>query len=465
MGTLGAKTHELLSRGALLPLWRLQRVARPSRRAVALHYFEGLRFRRRAATWSEERRRAWVLGRLRFVVRRAARETDYYAEVFRRAGFDPLSDFGFEEFARLPVLEREDVRRAGDALLSRAVPRPRMRRDATGGSTGAPTEVWLGPEELGWRESGIEHSLERVGVAPGAATAFFWGHHLDPLAREGLLERYHDFEANVRWFDCFRLSPEILDRYHREFERWRPACIIAYAGALAALAERLAERGVLPNYPTRRLVTGAEKLWPGQREVVERVFGRPVHERYGSRDVGLMAFQFEPERTHDFEVDWASIFLEPETGGRDAGVLVTKLRADAMPLIRYRVGDLARFPSQGRPGHPAFVLHEVLGRDLDRIWLPDGRWLHPIQLPHMMKDYPVREFMFVQRQDYSVELRIVPRGGFSEESRGAIHAAVSANLPNIDVSVVLVESVPRTLSNKWRPVVSEVVPAGRSKGD
>jgi phenylacetate-CoA ligase len=463
MGMFGAKTHELLSRGALLPLWRLQRVARRSRRAAVLHYFDGLRFRRRAARWGAEQRRAWVLERLRFAVRRAARETGYYAEVFQCAGFDPLSDFGFEEFARLPVLERDDVRRAGFGLVSRAVPRSLLCKDATGGSTGAPTEVWLGPEEAGWRESAIEYSLEQVGVPAGAATAFFWGHHLDPLAREKLLERYHDFEANVRWFDCFRLSPEVLEGYHREFERWRPACIIAYAGALAALAEHLGARGVRPNYPRQALVTGAEKLWPEHREVVEKTFGRPVHERYGSRDVGLMGFQFEPGRTHDYEIDWANVFLEPDTRERDSGVLITKLHADGMPLLRYRVGDVARFPEGSEPGHPAFVLHEVIGRDLDRIWLPDGRWLHPIQLPHMMKDYPVREFMFVQRPDYSVELRIVPRHGFAEENRGAILSTVSANVPGIDVSVVLVESIPRTKSNKWRPVISQVVPAERRK--
>src|SRR5260370_15573435 len=256
MGTYGVKTHELLSRGALLPLWKLQRVAWRSRRAGAVRDFDGLRFRRRAARWGAEQRRAWVLERLRFAVRRAARETGYYAELFQSAGFDPLSDFGFEEFAQLPAWERDDVRRAGFRLVSQAVPRSLLRKDATGGSTGAPTEVWLGPEEAGWRESAIEYSLERVGVPAGAATAFFWGHHLDPLAREGLLERYHDFEANVRWFDCFRLSPEVLEGYHREFERWRPVCIVAYAGARAALGEHLTPRGVRPNYPRPALVPG-----------------------------------------------------------------------------------------------------------------------------------------------------------------------------------------------------------------
>lgn len=458
MGRLNAKAHEWLSRGALLPLWRWQRAVRPSRRAAVLSYTEGLRFRRQSAAWDDERKRAWVLERLRLIVRRAARETDYYGELFRRVGFDAQADFSFSDFARLPVLEREDIWQAGERICSRAVPAAELQKDSTGGSTGRPTEIWLGPEETGWRESGLEYPLERAGVPTGIATAFFWGHHLDPLARDTLLKRYHDFETNRRWFDCFRLSPDVLERYHREFERWRPACIIAYASALGALAEYVNERGYETNYPTRCFVTGAEKLLPKHRATIEATFRRPVHERYGSRDAGLMAFQFNPRASLDYEIDWSNVLLEPETGGTDSPILVTKLHADAMPMLRYRIGDVGRFPAGSRPGEPALSLREVLGRELDRIWLPDGRWVQGEQMPHMLKDHPVREFMFLQRPDYSVELRIVPRGVFGDASRREILSTVAANLPSLDVSLVLVESIPRTRANKWRPVVSEVQP-------
>jgi hypothetical protein len=51
---------------------------------------------------------------------------------------------------------------------------------------------------------------------------------------------------------------------------------------------------------------------------------------------------------------------------------------------------------------------------------------------------------------------IVPKNGFGEESRRKIENIVTANLPGLDVKVELVEQVPRTRANKWRPVVSEV---------
>lgn len=453
------RAREWVSRRALLPLARAQRFARGATRPALRAFYEGLRFRREAESWSEDERRAWVLARLREVARRAERESVYYRELFARVGFEPRAEFSFEDFARLPVLEREDVSAAGRALVSDAVAAEQLRKDATGGSTGTPTEVWLGPEERGWRESGLEYAHSRVGAHAGAPTAYLWGHHLDPVARSTWRERFHDFESNSRWFDCFRLSAKVFDSYHRELEAWRPACVVAYASALGLFAEHLRERGVRPNYPTRCFITGAEKLLPRFREAVEEVFGRPVHERYGGRDVGLLGFQYEPRRTLDYEMDWGFALVEPETEDEDSSILVTKLRADGMPMLRYRVGDVGRFPKGSRPGRPALSLREVLGRESARLWLPDGRWFEGLSLPHLLKDYPVREFMFLQRADYTVELRVVPKGEFGEDARRRVSAAVEANLPGLALEIVTVDSIPRTRANKWRPVVSEVEPA------
>lgn len=450
------KAHELLSANLLLPLWHLQRMARPSRRAVALAVRDGFRFRLEAGAWDKELKLEWIINRLRHAARKAYSETEYYKSLFDRIGFDPRADFTFDDFSKLPVLEREDVREAGRKLLARSLPEEGLQRDSTGGSTGTPTHIWVGPEEMGWKESCGEYYMQRLGVGTGKRTALLWGHHLDPRAKDSLRERYHDFETNSRWFDCLRLSPDTLDRYHHEFERWRPACIVAYASAVGHLAEHVLERGYRPNYPTRCFVTGAEKLLPDHREKIERAFGRPVYERYGSRDVGYIAFQTGTDRALDYEIDWPNLFVEPETNGPDSSIIVTKLHADAMPMLRYRIGDVGLFPESSKPGHPAFALREVIGRDTDRIWLPDGRWITGLQIPHMMKDYPVREYMFTQRSDYSVEIKIVPKIEFEEQSRRRMLATVGTNLPGLAITTVLVDEIPRTKSNKWRPVVSEV---------
>jgi phenylacetate-coenzyme A ligase PaaK-like adenylate-forming protein len=451
--------HAIVSRGVLLPLARGYRLARPSLRPAMFAFLHGLRFRRHASGWTAEQKRDWILRRLRTVAAHAARESAYYRDLFARVGFDPYGEFGFDEFAQLPVLDRADVNAAGRAMIATSIAADQLRRDSTGGSTGVPTEVWLGPEERGWRESGIDFVMTRVGAPPGATIALLWGHHLDPHATDDWRSRYHAFEQNVRWLECFRLSPETLDRYHHALTRWNPTAILAYASALASLAERLLERGLRPAYPRSCLVTGAEKLLPAHRELIERAFGRPVHERYGSRDVGAIAVQSDPARSHDFEVDWSNVLIEPETnidGHRESPILVTKLHADGMPMLRYRLGDIARFPADSRPGYPALRLHEIVGRHNERIWLPDGRWLDSSQLPHLLKDYPVREFSLLQGEDYSVELQIVPKPGFDDTARCSILAAMGANMEGLEMRLVAVEEIPRTRANKWRPVVSAV---------
>ena len=239
--------HEAISRRLLLPAGRLRRRVHPARRQAESAYSVGMSRRKELQRLGAEERREWVLNRLRFVVRHAAEEIPYYREVFSRVDFDPKADFSFDDFARLPVLEREDIRTAGQNLISPHIPKELLVKDATGGSTGSPTQIWLGPEEIGWRESGLEYSMQRIGVPTGVPTAFFWGHNLDPVNRDSLRDRFHDFEQNRRWFDCFRLSPEVFERYHREFQEWKPACIVAYASALGHFAHYLRERGYKPD--------------------------------------------------------------------------------------------------------------------------------------------------------------------------------------------------------------------------
>ena len=448
--------HDSLSMHVLTPFSRLQRSKRPATRATQQAFNEGLRFRREAATWSDERKRQWMLERLRTVVRGAYDETIYYRELFDRVGFDPRAEFTFDDFSRLPVLTRDDIHESGRKLLSSSVPADQLRKDSTGGSTGVPTELWLGPNERGWRDSGMERFFEMLGMPEGSRTALLWGHHLDPKAADSLRERYQAFVSNTRYFDSLRLSPETLERYHQELESFRPAAIIAYASALGQLAEYVLARGYKPNYPTRCLVTGAEKLWSRHRKFIEEAFGRPVHERYGSRDAGCVGVQLDPKAGLQYTVDWANTFVEPQTTEVESPILVTKLQADGMPMIRYHIGDVARFPAGSKPGHPAFVLPDVMGRGVDRISLPNGGWVTGLEVPHLLKDYPVREFLFLQRRDHSVELQIVPEKDFDEASMASIHRLLSANLPGLPIQIQLKDAVARTKSNKWRPVISEV---------
>jgi len=465
-GTIGRAVQDAASRWVWYPVHGGMRAARAGTRVSFAAYRESLAFRDAAVAWSDERRTEWMLARLRRAVRIAA-TTPFYRERFAAVGFDPAADFGFDDYARLPVLERAEIQAAGTALRVPGVPDHLVRRDSTGGSTGTPTQVWIGPEERGWAEGAGEHYMRRVGLPRWRSIAYLWGHHLDPITRETARERVQDWLTNTSWYDCLRLSDEVLLGYHARLERERPAGMIAYAGALASLAEALERAGLRPSYPTHALVTGAEKLFAHQRAAVERVFAAPVHERYGGRDAGLMAFQPVAGSTV-FETNWGNVLIEPEhapaSPGEPSPILVTKLHADAMPMLRYRVGDMGRFPASARPGWPSLRLDEVVGRDTQRLWLPSGAWVHGITFPHLFKDYPIRDFQVVQAEDLAIEVRLVPAAGYAAGDEAAIRHLLAANLPGLPLTISYVTDIPRTRANKWQPVISAVRHARTAAG-
>ena len=70
--------------------------------------------------------------------------------------------------------------------------------------------------------------------------------------------------------------------------RFKPRIIQAYARSLAPFARFLRERGLKPPRPNA-IVTSAEVLDPADRQMIEEVFGSPVFNRYGCREVGVIA--------------------------------------------------------------------------------------------------------------------------------------------------------------------------------
>jgi phenylacetate-CoA ligase len=448
--------HKVLSKYVVWPLLDFQQFVRPNRRESVKTFWRGVDFRSKALGWSDSQKREWTLRHLRKQLRYAAAESPFYADWFKTVGFETGRDFDFSDFSRLPVLERDVVLNCADRMICKSVPREKLQCDSSGGSTGAPVRIWVGPVEKLWHSSAREFFMRRVGVPRGSRTAFLWGHYLDPVEQQTVQQKIDSFLNNRRWFDCFRLSANVLDRYHEELEAYRPDCIVAYASALGALATRLHQRGISANYPETCIITGAEKLYPEQRRVAELVFPKPIYERYGSRDSGLMGHQVPGRDDGSFEVDWANLLVEPQDSNRESGILITKLHADGMPMIRYRTGDVGCFPEGSRSGEPVFSLLSVIGREVDRIWLPDGKFIHGNQFPHLMKNHPVREFMVIQSADYRVAVQVVPDTGFQDKDRETILSTIQKNLPGLTVGIQMVDAIAKNKANKWRPVITHV---------
>ena len=102
------------------------------------------------------------------------------------------------------------------------------------------------------------------------------------------------------------------------------------------------------------------------RKILTRVFGVPVFNLYGSTETGhLLMENAEGRMKPAYETAFLEI-VDPDSHGIGA-LVVTTLTNDFMPLLRYRIGDLAQKITSAYGTH--YIIH---GRARDTLTAP--RW-------------------------------------------------------------------------------------------
>ena len=257
--------------------------------------------------------------------------------------------------------------------------------------------------------------------------------------------------------------PHLVDRLNR----FQPQVINAYASTAALLAdERLAGRlRVAP-----RLVSTTSELRTAEMgERIERAFGAPPHDLFGSSE-GLWGFDCEHHRgIHLFE-DWC-VVENVDADGRSVPdgepgerVLVTNLFNRTLPLIRFELSDVVAVDRGPCPcGRTLARVSAIRGRSADVLRLAGagGRSVpvHPSRFGAVAAHPAVRELQIVQRGELIV-LRLALREGADPAAPGRLTAAMVQSLseagverPSVEAEVV--PALERTPAGKLRVVVVE----------
>ena len=197
--------------------------------------------------------------------------------------------------------------------------------------------------------------------------------------------RRKDWRARLRrgllrepvWLDTAHVTERALADFHALLLRYRPRVLQAYARSILLFARYLEGRGLRPYRP-HSIVTSAEGLEASERTLVERVFGCPIFNRYGCREVSVIASECAVHQ--GLHVMAEGLYVEIVNGARPArpgevgSILVTDLLNHAMPLIRYRIGDMGSWQAGTCPcGRSLPRLHSVQGRVTDFLVGSDGR--------------------------------------------------------------------------------------------
>jgi phenylacetate-CoA ligase len=253
------------------------------------------------------------------------------------------------------------------------------------------------------------------------------------------------------------LSPEEIVRALHQF---RPAVVSGYPGVLARIAQTVSS-DELRLLRLRFVSTGGEVLTPLMRQQIQDGFSVPVYDTYGSSEFNLLAWQCA--RTGDLHCCDDGMILEvikgdrPVNEGESGEVVGTDLHSFAMPLIRYRLGDLVtKGNSTCRCGQPFSTIRSIQGRMIDYFVLPGNRVVHPYELG-VIKVPWIREFQVTQEGLDSIVMRVVPfHRPSTQEMAALVQPVVELVGPDVQFRVDLVPEIPMDANGKFRVYRSRI---------
>ncbi len=428
-------------------------------------YRQGAHFRRklteteRRLNGSREEILQFQWKRVIRMLKHAYETTTYYRELFDSLRIRPEAIQRPSDYLQIPTLEKSTVRVRLGELVSNTYPKSQLKRNATGGSSGTPLVFYQDNGYWNRRNLSVYYFDRWAGWDFGERQLIIWGFPANHSKAGRAKEQLNSYWRNHWRFNGFNTSEAKMVNLSKEMERWRPQTILAYASSLYQLAQCLHCNGLIPDWGIKGIISSAEMLYPHYRELAEQVFQTPVHNRYGSRETGLIAMECSAGRMH---INCNDIYLEidsDEPYTKPGEIIITHLNNFGMPFVRYRIGDVGVLSNEVCPcGNRTPILGDLLGRTTATFRSKDGRWIHGGYFTRQFYGIKtVSQFQLIQESYDLCKLKLVVDDAFTDDTLGWIVRKIKDALgADVHIETDFVESIPKPPSGKMAYTISKV---------
>jgi phenylacetate-coenzyme A ligase PaaK-like adenylate-forming protein len=367
----GGKSLHLLTHG----VWRLNQICFHREKRQWLQQFRRNEHLSRdeldELTWKKQKR----------LLEHAFYNVPFYQKFYTDAGFHPQDIKNREDFATVPLLTKEMLRENLEEMRACGVDKRQLRESRTSGSTAEPLKVYHDANNEEMLSAARARILRWWGLRATARVINLW--RVDNLSKTIVQD------DNKSWlrrtlslspvtFNALAMSQDSMEQYVRCLNHIRPDILLGYVGALDTLAAYIEHKPSILTAKLKAVWATASPLGVHEERRMERVFGAPVYDQYGSCEIYYLAAECRAkEGLHAFAdirhitcVDTQGKPTAPDTVGE---IVVTDLHNYAAPLIQYRIGDMGSYRAQGCScGNVLPLMHKISGRVTDMILLPDG---------------------------------------------------------------------------------------------
>ena len=402
---------------------------------------------------------------LRKLLTHAAATVPYYRDSFAQHAVELNTVGSVQDLARIPVLTKQHMQKNLQELKSTSYRSHELFEDSSGGSTGEPTVFYKDLLRTQVRAADQIRHDQWSGWQLGDPFALIWGASRDLTG----LRSFRQALVNKGVFrtiqlDAFDMSEAVMEGFVTRLEETNPPMILGYANALFQFARYLHQRHPQHHIRPKGVVSSAETLTAEARAVIQEVFRCPVLNRYGSREVGLVASEC-PERA-GLHINMDNVVVEilgpdgnPVLPGESGDIAVTDLWNYGMPLIRYRMEDRGHFLAETCScGRTLPLMGQIEGRRSDFLVAANGKLVHGEYYTHLFYGIPaIRKFQLVQESLELVTLKLVLGEALEESLLQNFERTIADSLgPQVKVEITQVDDIPLTASGKFLFTISKV---------
>lgn len=397
--------------------------------------------------------------KLRKLLLHAYKNVPYYHRILPKAGVIKKGNIHLENFNKIPILTKDIIRKEGKNLYSKDYKKRRPYENTSGGSTGEPVK-FIQDKEYWHRNIANKLYFNRMlGKDIGEKEINLWGSERD-IFRNSLSpkERVTNFLYNRTFLNAFKVDEDKLKKFTSEINRVKPESMWVYVESIDLLAKFI-EKNDLSIHSPKIIISTAGTLFPEIRERVERIFRCPVYNQYGSREVGPVAIECKYQQgLHCFP--W-SHKLELVGKGDLKNVIVSDLTNYSMPLIRYKIGDIAKKADKlcCECGRNTLFFKEVSGRVISHFITENGDIVHGQYFIHAFyfRDC-IKRFQIIQKNHNLVVCNIVLEKEKNETEIEEIEDKIKLVMGNnCKVKFEIVDEIRPSKSGKYLYIVCETM--------
>ncbi len=378
------------------------------------------------------------------VLKGVGTNSGFYRRKFE--GIDLASIKTQEDFEKLPFSDKEDLREAYPLGLQAVPDSEVVRIHSSSGTTGKPIIIPYTKQDVSdwalmfkrcYETAGLTN-LDRVHITPGY----------------GLWTAGIGFQAGAELLGAMviPMGPGNTDKQIQMMIDLKSTVLCATSSYALLLAEEISKRGVKDKIHLSKGVIGSERWGEKMRRRIANELGVKLYDIYGLTEIygpGI-AMSCDKECGMHYWDDYLYFeIIDHHTGkpvpeGQIGELVITTLKKEGAPLIRYRTHDLTRFlPGECECGMKYPRIDTVIGRTDDMVKVK-GVNIYPGQVDDMLKEVDGTSSEYQVMIDHLNGKDILTL--FFEIEKGADKAAIEQNVKQHFKTKIGVTIVPKAVS-------------------